>query len=248
MFSSRNANWYLLVVVMVVLFAISTSLTIYSGVDPKLALIANVLQSLQIPYNLIAYSAAANPYELVANLMDTVVFALMTVILATWFYDFITSVSIKERMVLSRIKGIRNHVIVAPYNAFAHELMKSMKEAGIEGVAIVDNRRELLNLLHQDFLAVIGDIKATGSFEVAGIARARYLVAVSEDDLHNALVSITAKTVNPHVRVISRVNKEENIPKLDIAGAYKMILPEITAGELIGDELTKVMVSNAAPT
>ncbi|HVC58504.1 MAG TPA: NAD(P)-binding protein [Candidatus Acidoferrales bacterium] len=240
--ASRKSNWYTLIFIAGSLFVLSTSLTMYAGVTPVLAIITNVFQSLQIPYNIISYTAAATPFELAANLMDTVVFALLTVILATWFYDFITSVSIKERLVLSRIRKLKEHVIVAPYNAFGKELMRNLKEAGIDAVVMANNRSELLSLVHQNELAVVGDIKLRDSFEAAGIASARYIIAASDDDLENALIAITAKTVNPHVRIISRVNKEENIPKLDIAGAYKMIMPEITAGELIGEELTKTIM------
>ncbi|MDE1833587.1 MAG: NAD-binding protein [Candidatus Micrarchaeota archaeon] len=240
--ASRRTNWYTLIVIAVALFVLSTTLTMFAGVNPALAIIANALQSLQIPYNILSYSSAANPFELISNLMDTVVFALITVIMATWFYGFITSVSIKERFVLSRIRKLSGHVVVAPYNGFARELMRSLREQRIDAVAMVENRREMLSLVHQNELAVVGDLKYKDSFEAAGVDRARYIVAASDDDLENALIAITAKTVSPHVRVITRVNREENIPKLDMAGAYKMIMPEITAGELIGEELTKTMM------
>ncbi|HUY70068.1 MAG TPA: NAD(P)-binding protein [Candidatus Baltobacteraceae bacterium] len=240
--ASRRSNWYTLIFIAGSLFVLSTSLTMYAGVPPVLAIITNIFQSLQIPYNIISYTAAATPFELAANLMDTVVFALLTVILATWFYDFITSVSIKERMVLNRIRRLKEHVIVAPYNAFGKELMRNLKEEGIAAVAMASSRSELLSLVHRNELAVVGDIKLRDSFEAAGIASARYIIAASDDDLENALIAITAKTVNPHVKIIARVNKEESIPKLDIAGAYKMIMPEITAGELIGEELAKTMM------
>ena len=48
----------------------------------------------------------------------------------------------------------------------------------------------------------MGDLRSIETFEIAGIDRARCVVACGKDDIQNALVSITAKTANPDIRYL----------------------------------------------
>lgn len=236
--------WFNLVYLAAILFVVSVALTAASGTGPLTALLVNLLGSLQVYYGIITVqNPLANPLLLVANLLDTVIFAMLTVIFAAWFYEFISNINLKERGVLGRLKSLESHIIVVPYNSFSNTLLKEFRDAKIKAVTIATSRRELLPLYRQNELAIAGDIKQFETFETAGIAKAKYVIACSEDDLQNALIAITAKTANPRIKVISRVTKEEDIPKLDMAGAYKMILPEVTAGEKIGEEILKRILS-----
>ena len=235
--------WVNLVYLVIIIFAVSVLLTSYSGTDPLTALLVNLLGSLQVYYGIVTIQhPLSNPLLLVANLLDTVIFAMLTVILAAWFYEFISNVNLKERGIRGKLRSLDEHIIVVPYNSFASTLLKEFRDSKIKAVTIAPNRRELLTLYRQNELAISGDIKESETFEVAGIAKAKYVIACSDDDLQNALISITAKAANPKIKVISRVTKEEDIPKLDMAGSYKMILPEVTAGEKIGEEILKRVI------
>ncbi|MDE1868460.1 MAG: NAD-binding protein [Candidatus Micrarchaeota archaeon] len=235
--------WFNLVYLVLILFALSVALTWASGTDLFAALLINLLGSLQVYYGIVTIQhPLTDPLLLVANLIDTVIFAMLTVILAAWFYEFISGFSIRGRGVRGRLKSMHEHIIVVPYNPFAATLLKEFKGSGIKAVTIATNRRELLPLYKLNELAISGDIKESGTFEAAGISKAKYVIACSDDDLQNALITITAKTANPKVRIITRVTKEDDIPKLDMAGAYKMILPEVTAGEKIGEEILKRII------
>jgi voltage-gated potassium channel len=92
---------------------------------------------------------------------------------------------------------------------------------------------------NENEFAIAGDIKSMDVFEIAGIKRARCLVACSKDDIQNALIAITAKTANPHIKIIVRAENEENVVKLMRAGAHKVIVPGKTAGVDMGNEIVK---------
>lgn len=237
--ATLKRTWVTFILLMLLLYSIATGMLIYAGVNPLIAVIDNLLGSLQVYYSLIKYKTSANPFVLISDLLDTVVFAILTVLLASWFFDFISNVSIRERFSRSRIRGLKNHVILAPYNSFAESLANEFKDAGMKTVGIAENRRELVNLYKKRMLSIAGDLHSKDTFMAAGISSAKYLIACSEDDLQNALIAITAREVNPHAKVIARVSKEENIPKLDVAGAHRMILAEITTGQRIAEEIVK---------
>lgn len=237
-----KSAWVTILSVAVSLFIISNLLTIYAGMRPLPAFLENVLGSLQLDYYILGLGMQNNPYVLASDFIDGIVFVLLAVVLAAWFFNFIANISIKKGIVLSRISKMKDHVIVAPFTPLAQELLQEFKKAGIKAVVITENRCDTANLYERNEMAVVGDVKSTDVFETAGIKRARYVVACSDDDLQNTLITVTAKNANPSIKIISRVSDEADIPKLSIAGAYLMVKPEITAGEKVADELLKRLV------
>jgi voltage-gated potassium channel Kch len=231
---------YTLIAIVLVLYLSAIAITLYAGQSIQIAIIDNSLDALQVGYNLISLAAASNPLILTSKLLDALVLPILAAISAAWFFDFINSVNLGERIVLSKLKRMEDHVIIVPYNSFAKTLMKELKDAGFKVAVIAENKREMAQLRGQNELAFNGDIKLIETFDVAGIQKARCLIACSKDDVQNALITITAKTANPHIRIIARVTSEENISGLLTAGAKKVVIPERTVGIDIGNELTKV--------
>lgn len=221
------------------LFAVSVILTAYAGISPGLALLDSALDALDVSYVLVPFALASNPLIFLAKILDAGIFPILAVVLAAWFFDFINSISIREHGVLSRLKRMDGHVIVVPSNSFARSLLKELKSSSIEGVAIAENRREMRQIHDDGLFAIAGDIRSMDTFEIAGIKRAKWLVACSKDDIQNALIAITAKTANPHIKIIVRAEKDDNRSKLMRAGAHKVIVPGNTAGIDIGNEIVR---------
>ena len=71
----------------------------------------------------------------------------------------------------------------------------------------------------------------------AGIGNAAYMVACSDDDIKNSMIAISAKAVDSKIKIITRVAKEENLPKLSRSGVYKCIMPEVAAGDRMSESI-----------
>lgn len=240
---SLKRTHYAMVILIIVLFASSVVISMLAGIGAGIAVIDSALDSFQISYNIITLSIASNPLILIAKFLDALIFPILTVLLASWFFEFINNINLRERLVLSRINKLDDHVIVVPYNNFAKAVVKELRKSGIKTVTIVQTKNELLQLYRENELAVRGDIRELETFDVARIRKARGVVACSKDDIENALITITAKTANPSTKIISRANKEENIKGLKSAGAFKILIPENSAGEDIGEEISKRLLS-----
>jgi len=238
MASLRRAQYTFLIIILV-LYLLSVIVILFSGIGLGVALMDNAMDSLQVSYNLIQFSQAANPYVLASKLLVAPILPLITVVLAAWFFDFINNVNIREKLILSNISKLQGHVIVVPYDSFAKAVIRELNEEGLKPVVIVSNKKELLTLYKENELAIGGDLRSIETFEIAGIDKARCVVACSKDDIQNALICITAKAANSKVNVIARANKEENVERLEKSGAYKIILSDSTAGKYVGDEITK---------
>ncbi len=232
-----------MIIIVVLFFVSSVIITTFAGVGVRTAFLDSTFDSLQISYNLIAFGSASNPLILISKLLDAVIFPLLTVLLASWFFDFINNINFKDRRVLSKINRLDDHVIVVPYNSFARTLLQELKNSGIKSVTIVSSRRELLNMYKDNELAIEGEMRSLETFYIAGIGKAKCVIACSKDDIENALISITAKTANPHVKIIARANRQENVRRLERAGARRTIIAGLSAGEDIGEEIAKRLLS-----
>ncbi len=227
----------ILLYVAFILFMISLTLVASTGVAPAIAIIWTLLSSLDIDYPLLPMGSVNTPFVLFANLLDAIIFALLAVSLATFFFEFIKQINITKRMTLSHVRRLKQHVIIVPYNDFAHHIIKELRAENIPTVVITDNETEAHKLYRQNVLAVVGDPKQLEAFTLAGIGSAKYVIACDDDDVQNAMIIVTAKSANARAKIISRVSSVDNIPKLDSAGAYRMIMPEITTGNEMAMEI-----------
>lgn len=69
----------------------------------------------------------------------------------------------------------------------------------------------------------------------AGLARAAGVFAVTGDDSKNVLISLSARQLNPHVRVVARVHDVANAAKCRRAGADEIVSPDFSGAlRLVG--------------
>ena len=222
------------------LFLASVIINMSSGLTLLYSFIETTFGSFRLNYFILdspQYSVIRdNSAMLVTSTIDEVVFLLITVLLATWFFDLISSISIREKITRSKVKKAKEHVIVAPFNDLAKALLEELKQNKISAVFITENKGEMAELQANGVLALYGAIKSAEAFETAGIRRAAYVIACSDSDIQNALIAVTAKNANPNIKIISVVHEDTNIPKLS------MVKPEISAGDMVADELLKRLV------
>ncbi len=235
-----KSTQYILPFVAIFLFVVSVMLTVIAGVGLRISFIWNLLSSLYIYYDLIPTSiASTSSLILIASLLDAFVFALFAVFLATWFINLLRRINIREYLSVSRAKKLKNHIIVVPYNNFSKALIDELSNDKLKTVLIAEKESEASRVNEKGVFSIVGDIKDKGVFMTAGIERASYLIACDDEDVKNALIAITAKDANPKIKVISRVVHEENMQKLGKAGAYRIVLPGVTAGMAIGEEIAR---------
>lgn len=220
----------------IILFFVSLALLLFAGLDLYRAIIWNILTSLDISFNLPA-RFFETPYLIIATAINMVIFAGLTVVLATLFFNFLKNIDIKRSYMLLRIKKLKDHIIVVPYNNDSKVILDELDDANLKYVIIGDTPKEMKQLYKQKRLFIAGAFNSDEVFNLAGIKKAKYLIVYSYKDLENILMIITAKTINPNIKIISRVNDEDNIPQISRTNVNKIIIPDIAAGEKIGDEI-----------
>jgi voltage-gated potassium channel len=76
----------------------------------------------------------------------------------------------------------------------------------------------------------------------AGVEKAKGLFVVTGDDNQNLVVSLTAKQINPKLRVVARCNEIKNSEKLKKAGADAVVSPGFIGGLRMASEMIRPTV------
>lgn len=111
-------------------------------------------------------------------------------------------------------------------------------EADADRIATLGERDPSLRLLHGD--GADDDLLAK-----AGVERARGVFAVTGDDALNLMITLSAKQLNPAVRVVARVHDARNANKARRVGADEIVSPDYSGGRRIAGLMTRPHVVSA---
>ena len=131
-----------------------------------------------------------------------------------------------ERRKMERhIAALRNHVIVCGGGDTGRHLALEFLRTKTPFVLIeIDPAREpALQRLSPDILYMIGDGTEAEMLTKAGVAVAHGLIAAMPADKDNVFAILTARELNPRLRIVSRVMVDESRAKLSRAGADAVV-------------------------
>jgi voltage-gated potassium channel len=110
---------------------------------------------------------------------------------------------------------------------------------------IVDKNKDSIERAGRDTteeIVIEGDATENETLLKAGIEQARGVFAVTGDDNHNLVISLTAKQLNPGVKVVARCNETSNEAKMRKAGANAVVSPGYIGGLRMASEMIRPTV------
>ncbi len=132
-----------------------------------------------------------------------------------------------RRQLQSKIKNLSGHVIVCGCGRMGEQILMELDAAG-RNVVVVDSSPERTAVVEAlGKLYVLGDAQSEEVLEAAGILRAATVVSALPTDAENLLVTLTARQMNPNVRIITRAVEAATERKLIKAGATRVVCPQI---------------------
>jgi len=94
----------------------------------------------------------------------------------------------------------------------------------------------------KDSIVIRGDATEDQVLIKSGVKAAQGLFAVTDDDNQNLVISLTAKHLNPKIKVVSRCNEVSNASKIRKAGADNVISPNEIGGLRMASEMIRPTV------
>jgi len=127
---------------------------------------------------------------------------------------------------------IKDHFIICGLGAVGEDIIQEFVRAG-EPFVLVDKQRDVLERFvkeNPEILYVIGDATHDEALKSAGIDKAKGIIAALGNDADNLYICLSARALNPKLRIISRVVESNSIDKLKKAGADYVFSPEKIGG------------------
>jgi monovalent cation:H+ antiporter-2, CPA2 family len=119
--------------------------------------------------------------------------------------------------------------IVVGYGPVGRSVHRLLKEAGLATV-IIDLNMDTISQLHREGqTAIFGDAARQPILEQAGVARASYLILTLPHSSDRAAVVLTARSLNPTLRILVRARYLAERETLDQAGATAAVFEEAEA-------------------
>lgn len=136
-----------------------------------------------------------------------------------------------ELDIMDRINELNGHTIICGFGRHGGEVCNELQKQKTPFVIIeADPKRVHWLEQESDYLFIEGDATEDFILENAGIKQAGTLILTLPEIANNLSGVITARSINPQIKIIARATKPADELKLYRAGADHVVLPERIGG------------------
>ena len=130
-----------------------------------------------------------------------------------------------RRRMKNRIANLKGHFILCGYGRVGQEIARMLAAEGADFV-IIDRDKDAVARAEMDGrLHMLADAADEDVLKEAGIERCRGLIVALGSDADSTYVTLTARQLEPHLFIESRISTPEAEAKLRRAGANQIISP-----------------------
>lgn len=144
-----------------------------------------------------------------------------------------------RRHLQSRLKKMRNHIIVCGFGRMGRSLCEELEKKDQPFVAIDRSTEALTVASERGYMYLIGDSMSEQILEEAQIEHARGLASCLPEDADNVFVTLTARELAPNLPIVSKASYEQGADRLRRAGANHVLSP---SGLAANRAMTKLML------
>lgn len=132
-----------------------------------------------------------------------------------------------EAKTMKTINLLKDHYIICGAGRVGSNIAEELRKKGKEFVIAEKDLENANKLKEKNYLVVHGTSADKETLIKAGIKRAKCLFAVTGDDGKNILIVLTARDINPKIKIVARANNPDIVDKLRSLGVSNIVLPEV---------------------
>jgi len=149
----------------------------------------------------------------------------------------------RNRRMNKRLLATHGHFVVAGCGRTGRFCVQELAASGRPFV-VIDQDEALLQRLSEENYGgrlqyVVGDATDDHALKAAGIERAAGLLVALTEDRDNVFVVLSARTLNPNIKIVAKALAVENETKLRKAGADRLVSPHKIGGVRMVSELVR---------
>jgi len=136
------------------------------------------------------------------------------------------------------IASLKDHYIICGAGRVGHSVAHELSRKPCPFIIVESDEKSAADL-DPRWLALVGDAASEKTLRDAGIERAAGLVAATTTDATNIYIVLTARGLNPVLKIIARATEERAEKHLRTAGADIVISPYAAAGHRIAQSFLR---------
>ena len=137
---------------------------------------------------------------------------------------------VTRRKMENRLKKLKDHYILAGFGRVGRQVAKEFEQKLVPWVVIERDETSMEQIISKGAVVVVGDATEDEVLLRAGIDRAQTLISTLPDEAQNVYLTLTARHMNPKLKIIARADYEEGEKKLLRAGADHVVIPHVLGG------------------
>jgi voltage-gated potassium channel len=158
------------------------------------------------------------------------------------FFQMVTEGEIEQALGARRmtrgIETLQQHVIICGFGRMGQILARKLWDKQLPFVVIDHNADRIATAEALGYLVKFGNATDELVLEAVGILRAKSLATVLPDDAINVFITLTARELNPALRILARGELPSTEKKLRLAGANQVVLPAAISAQRMADMIS----------
>ena len=152
--------------------------------------------------------------------------------------------ALRRRSMQKRIDKLTDHYIICGIGRVGTNVAHELSVTNREYVVIDINQHKIDEFRehYPDVSYLHGDGSEDEALLDAGIRRAAGVFAITGEDSKNLVITLSAKQLNPAVRVVARSHEVNYIDKIRKVGADAIVSPDFTGGMRIASSMIRPQV------
>jgi len=138
----------------------------------------------------------------------------------------------RRKKMQKTIDKLKDHYIICGVGRVGGNVANELAMTGRSFVLIDSKQANIERHLgkYPDQIYLEGDASDNDMLLAAGVERARGIFAVAHDDTLNLVICLSARQLNPEMRIVARCHDMKNAEKTRRAGADEIVSPDFTGG------------------
>ena len=175
------------------------------------------------------------------SLLLTFVLVAVIYYLISYLVDVFLGISFTEVFMMSKVSRLKDHFIVCGagrVGIHAADKLHELKKPFI----VIEKNPDIANELkyRKGYMVINSDCTDEYVLRIARINWAKGIICALGDSEDNFYLIITAKQMNPEIKIASRADSENIGKKMQVVGADIIVTPEVVGGRKLANSLTEL--------
>lgn len=214
------------------------------GLDWEDSLYQTVVTITTVGYTDITPGKAMRPFTILMVMLGPILLALLVSVITGAFIEEQFQGLFGRAKMEGKVRKLEDHIVLCGFGRFGQTVAGQLQRKGTPFVVIEQDIERAEEAKRQDILCLHGDATDDELLSRSGIEHARGLLTTLDSDAANVYVTLSAKEMQPGLKVVALALNERATSKLRQAGADEIVSPYQLGGTWMAQAMTSPTVAD----